>query len=291
MENRFYHWITGRFPQNYLIKYPFRGAVIVTLFSFLFTMLYDPLNFHGNQIFSYPQLMGLYCFVAGITVYLLTYFLKLVPYFHSEEEWTLVKEILSILIILFGIGLGIYFSASLIDPQTPQWTFHNFIGSQTNAYLIGSLPFLFSLIINISQKVHHRSTESTYSTEIEANPVDIAEEMIQIKSKLKKETLEFYPSQFLYAESDGNYVMFYLNEESEISKKIIRNSIRQVEQQLTGQPHFFRTHRSFIVNLEKITGKNGNTSGYHLNLEGLSTEIPVSRQNVAKFDELFPLKA
>lgn len=291
MENRFYHWITGKFPQNYLIKYPLRGAVIVTLFSFLFTTLYDPLNFHGNQIFSYPQLMGLYCFAAGVTVYLLVHLLKLVPHFHSVEEWTLVKEILAILIILFGIGLGIYFSASFIDPQNPQWTFHNFIGSETNAYLIGSIPFLFSLIINISHKFHHGSTESIYAAGIEANTIDIAEETIQIESKLKKETLKFHPSQFLYAESDGNYVVFYLNEENEIRKKIIRNSISQVEQQLTGHYYFFRTHRSFIVNLKKVTGKDGNTSGYRLNLEGLSTGIPVSRQNVSKFDELFPLEA
>jgi len=290
MKSRFYHWITGRFPQNYLIKYPFRGAIILTFFSFLFTMLYDPLNFHGNQIYTYPQLMGLYCFVGGFTVYLSTHLLKIIPYFHSEEEWTLIKEILAILIILFGIGLGLYFSAFFIDPQNPQWTFHNLIGSETNAYLIGSLPFLFSLVINVSHKAHLGSNRSISASLTDDIPIDVAEEMIQIESKLKKETLKFYPSQFLYAESDGNYVVFYLKEENEVRKKIIRNSISQVENQLFGQDHFFRTHRSFIVNLKKISGKEGNTSGYRLSLKGLSTEIPVSRQNVAKFDELFPIK-
>ena len=121
--------------------------------------------------------------------------------------------------------------------------------------------------------------------------VEVAREKIQIESKLKKETLEFYPGQFLYAESDGNYVVFYLKQENEIRKKVIRNSISEVENQLSGQSHFFRTHRSFIVNLEKITGKEGNASGYRLYLEGLSTEIPVSRQNVTRFDKLFPRKA
>jgi len=283
MERRFYHWLTEKFPQNYLIKYSFRGAIILTLFSFLFTMLYHPLYFHGTNKYPYPQLMGMYCITGGISVFLLSKLLRLVPWFAKEEEWTFIKEVLAITIVLQGIGISIFLLTFIVQPESAEWTVKEFVNESNNAYLIGGLPFLISLFINITNKPH--------SNDEDVAPIRAKEEMIQIESKLKKETLEFYPSQFLYAESDGNYVVFYLNEENEIRKKTIRNSISQVEQQLTGQPYFFRTHRSFIVNLEKVTGKDGNTSGYRLNLEGLSSGIPVSRQNVPKFDELFPIKA
>jgi len=219
---------------------------------------------------------------GGISVFLLSKLLRFIPWFAKEEEWTFIKEVLAIVIVLLGIGISIFLLTFIVQPESAEWTIKEFVNELTNAYLIGGMPFLISSFINISNNPHHGGEELASSR---AN-----EEMIQIESKLKKETLEFYPSQFLYAESDGNYVVFYLQEKNEIKKKIIRNSISQVENQLTSQTRFFRTHRSFIVNLEKVTGKDGNTSGYRITVEGLSTEIPVSRQNVAKFDELFPFK-
>ena len=288
MESRFYHWVTGKFPQNFFIKHPFVGSIISALFAFLFTMVYDPLDFHGTRIYTYPQLMALYCLTGGFSGFVFIKLIKLIPYFKNEQEWMFIKEFMAMIFILLGIGLGIFIIQYFIDPHIPQWTFSNLLSSVKNAYLIASLPLLFSLIINISHKTHHGSVRQKMSL---PTAVEVAREKIQIESKLKKETLEFYPGQFLYAESDGNYVVFYLKQENEIRKKVIRNSISEVENQLSGQSHFFRTHRSFIVNLEKITGKEGNASGYRLYLEGLSTEIPVSRQNVTRFDKLFPRKA
>ena len=283
MEMRFYHWITQKFPQNYLIKYPFRGAIIIALYTFLFTILYEPLHFHGTARYPYFQLLGFYCISEGVSVYLVASLLPLIPWFGRVKEWTFMKEVLAITIILIGIGIDIFLLTFVVQPEMAKWTFSELLNELVVAFLLGSFPFIFSLVINASRQ-HHHSAEKT------ADNGPRQEAMLQIDSKLKKETLSFHPGHFLYAESDGNYVVFYLNEESEIRKRTIRNSISQVEQQLTGQPHFFRTHRSFIVNLDKVTGKTGNTSGYRLNLEGLSTEIPVSRQNVAKFDELFLLK-
>lgn len=290
MERRFYHWLTGKFPKNYLIKYPLSGAIVLAIFSFLFTLMYDPLEFHGTQLYTYPQLMGLYCVTAGFADFSFVRLIRLFPYFSNEQEWTLIKEFTAVVFILLGVSIGIFVIQFFIDPHIPQWTFSNFLSSVKNVYLIGSLPFLFSFIINISHNRHHNGDRRISTSIPDASQMKVEEEMIQIESKLKKETLKFYPSQFLYAESDGNYVVFYLQEKNEIKKKIIRNSISQVENQLTSQTRFFRTHRSFIVNLEKVTGKDGNTSGYRITVEGLSTEIPVSRQNVAKFDELFPFK-
>jgi two-component system LytT family response regulator len=53
------------------------------------------------------------------------------------------------------------------------------------------------------------------------------------------------------------------------------------------QDHFFRTHRSFIVNVDKITEIIpwfNNT--YMLKLQDMGAEIPVSRQNVPAFKQL-----
>ena len=116
-----------------------------------------------------------------------------------------------------------------------------------------------------------------------------SEDLIQISSQLKKEELSFYPSQFLYAESDGNYVVFYLNINNLVKKEIIRNSINSIEQQLSEIPYFLRIHRAFIVNLKKVRSKQGNTLGYMIKLSETEIKIPVSRKNTKDFNKLSAL--
>lgn len=113
------------------------------------------------------------------------------------------------------------------------------------------------------------------------------DEPVQISSQLKNEDLSFYPGEFIYAESDGNYVVFYLFKNNQVKKEIIRNSINSIEQQLSGIPYFLRTHRAFIVNLKKVRSKQGNTLGYLLKLNETELKIPVSRNNTRIFNELF----
>jgi len=115
---------------------------------------------------------------------------------------------------------------------------------------------------------------------------ETTEELIHIKSKAKKEELSFLSDEFIYAESEGNYVVFHLVKQEKTFEVIIRNSIREIEQQLAGIPYFMRTHRAFIVNLGKVISKNGNSLGYRLKLKGSNHIIPVSRQNTPIFDEL-----
>jgi DNA-binding LytR/AlgR family response regulator len=74
-----------------------------------------------------------------------------------------------------------------------------------------------------------------------------------------------------------------------VKKEIIRNSINNIEQQLSGIPYFLRIHRAFIVNLKKVRSKQGNTLGYLIKLAGPEFKIPVSRKNTRIFNELSAL--
>jgi DNA-binding LytR/AlgR family response regulator len=81
-------------------------------------------------------------------------------------------------------------------------------------------------------------------------------------------------------------VIFYLKRNNLVKKEIIRNSINNIEQQLSGIPYFLRTHRAFIVNLKKVISRQGNTLGYLIELTGTEIKIPVSRNNTATFNRL-----
>jgi hypothetical protein len=278
-------WLEVYYPQNYVLRYPFTGTLIISIFTFGFTSLYKPFNVHPTKVLSFETTMAFYSFLSGIIIYLAVKTMKAVKYFSKEKEWTVFKEIVSVLIILFFLGLAIYFLGFLIEsePTASRWNISTFFNSIGSAFLIGIIPLLFFSAINYRYLFTPVISYNEINTE--AGPGKLpSEDLIQITSQLKKEELRFYPREFIYAESDGNYVIFYLDKNNVVKKEIIRNSINSIEQQLSGIPYFIRIHRAFIVNLKKVRSKQGNTLGYLIKLSGTDVKIPVSRQNARIFN-------
>jgi hypothetical protein len=283
MRHLIYTWLNKKYKQNYILEKPYVGAFIIFLFCFGFLSVYKPLGTHGTQNLSYQETMAIYCFVSVISFFVVIKLLKKVRYFSDNKEWTLFKELISILLILSGIGIAVYFTGFIVEPSVPRWNFPVFFDSFQCAFLINIIPFLFFTIINY--RSFGMQTLSFMESEDNAFMATV-QENIEIISKLKKEQLSFNPGQLLYATSDGNYVLFYLNRNNKIEKEIIRNSISDIEQQLSHIPYFMRTHRAFIVNVKEVRMKKGSTLGYRLKISGIDAEIPVSRSYTQPFNQL-----
>jgi DNA-binding LytR/AlgR family response regulator len=270
------------FPQNFIFKHPRYGALLIALFTFLFTMLYQPLGSHAGRFFGFGATMAAYSLISAAVVFGMLKFLKRAKFFSKNHEWNLFKELSAIFIVLLGMGIVIYFAAFLLEEPAERWNLATLLDSIQKSFLIGIIPFLFFSVLNYrSRNISNRSIHG------DSSPNIAAEELIQINSQLKKETLSFYPSQFLFAVSEGNYVNFFIQTDGKIQKKVIRNSINDVEQQLVEIPYLFRTHRAFIANLKKIKTKKGNSLGYRLRLWGIEEEIPVSRNKSKEFNKLY----
>ena len=285
MNNSLYNWLNKRYPQNYIIKKPLIGSLIIALFCFGFAVTYKPLGAHASRFFNYGETMAVYALVIGLSIILSTKLLKVLKQFSKLEEWTIIKELVAIILVLFGAGIAIYFLAFFIELPGDRWNLSTFFDSCKNAFLVGILPFVFFSALNYRYLYTQSQTSGLKMDKDELKVNQTVEEKIQINSKLKKEELSFYPNQLIYAESDGNYVVFYLNHESGMKKVSIRNSMSSIEQQLSPIPYYFRTHRAFIVNVKEVNRKNGNTMGYRLQLNEIDFEIPVSRKNTKLFDK------
>ncbi len=275
-----------KFPQNLVVRHPLPGALLIAGICFVFLLAYRPLSAHETGEMTYAQTMAIYCTVVAFGVFFAVKLLKMVPWFAWKEQWTFMKEILFTLLVLTSLGIVIYLAAFFIEPPADRWNLTTFLDSLKNAFLIGILPFALFTGANLNYLFSAQGFQAV--TMIPGEPSgDPNEERLQIDSRLKKERLSFFPSQFIYAEADGNYIAFYLSDGDAVKKKTIRNSISNIEKQLAGIPHFFRTHRAFIVNLKKVTGKEGNAAGYRLSLSGTKYEVPVSRQNTKAFDQVW----
>lgn len=278
-------WLNKRYPQNYIIKNPLIGSLVFLGFCIFFVIIYKPMQTHESRFFSYNLTVTVYCFIVTIPLYGLLTILKSIKFFSDPEDWTVLKELLSIVLSLIGMGVAVYFSGFLLEPPNERWNLITFFDSLLSAFLIFVVPLSFFTIINYRYLLVSDIIKQFNTTEAYLKSSGESDELIRIESQLKKEELSFYPNQFIYAESDGNYTAFHLKLENQIKRKIIRNSISNIEQQLSTIPFLFRTHRAFIVNLKMIDSQKGNSLGYRLKLSGIDNEIPVSRQKTRDFDE------
>jgi hypothetical protein len=275
-------WFIKRLPQNLILRKTFIGTLILSIIWFGFITLYRPLGVRAARL-GFVETMAAYCLIQGIFIYGAACCIKRISFFSKESEWTILKEALSIILMLFLVGVVIYFAGFIIEPPAHRWNISTFLDSCEKAALIGIIPFSFFTFTNY-RYLFFTETEQHYTPLNYHQTINRNEALLHISSQLKKEDLSFFPSQFIYCESDGNYVVFHLLVDGRHSKNMIRNSINNIEQQLARIPFIMRIHRAFIVNLKMIVSKRGNTLGYHLKINELDTEIPVSRNHTKTFD-------
>ncbi len=285
MDNPIQKWFRKKYPRNYLIENPWAGAIIIATFCFVFLLLYKPLGAHASRALTYKLTMAVYSGGTGIAILFIILIINRFKWFSDLKEWNISKEIVSILLIMAGIGTVIYMMGFFLESPGNRLNISTYLNSLMISFLLGLIPFTFFSALNyryLLNDVDNNDEKLTGSTSVEDQK---PEPLIQITSRLKKEGLSFYPDQFIYAESDGNYVIFHLDRNHTMSSEIIRNSISNIEEQLASFPFIIRTHRAFIVNLRKIESKRGNILSYQLKLSGCDSIIPVSRSNIETFEK------
>lgn len=276
---QFAAWLYKTYPQNYLIRYPFRGAFIAAAFCFVFLVIYLPFEIQpSNYSLSLEATMAIYSLLITIPHVVIVLLLKRTRFFGNLHRWNIVREACAIVIVLLGMGVFIYFMGFIVESPENRWNFTSLFSSIKIVFFTGIVLYSFFTALNFRLLFAAGVNASSFPTA----------PLIHIHSQLKSEALSFKPDEFVYAKSDSNYVVFYLSQNGSIQKRMVRNSITEIERQLTGEPAFFRTHRAFIVNLEKVQRKKGNALGYKLSLEGVEEDIPVARNKTRAFNKLLP---
>ncbi len=282
MANKLLSLLRKQFPKNYILKNPKTGSVIAGMVFFVFLMLYRPYGTFPSRFFGYELTMAVYSLMAACFLFVLIKLLRHSGFFGSGKSWTILKELLAIFLILTGLSIAIYLFGFVIEDPSARWNLTTFLDSLRLTYLIGAVPFLFFTALNIQVLFQSKLTQYADFAQIADD-----EQPVTIDTPLKKDELRFRPSELLYAESDGNYVNFYLYRKNSVQKKAVRSSITSVEEQLASISSILRVHRAFIVNLQNVTEASGNALGYRLSLKHTDEEIPVSRRHTATFREQF----
>ncbi|MBD2755243.1 LytTR family transcriptional regulator DNA-binding domain-containing protein [Spirosoma validum] len=267
------------------------------LYVFLFVYFFGGSSFTGNFKVLMLAIFGVGCAVATLIANWVVPLL--LPTIYNEDHWTVWKQILHTLFILFCIStVNQLLLISMHYGYPPFWQMY------VTVTLIGFFPISLNVFVveqrrlkrtlaqaqTMNEQLAHRveptliAPVSVQTTTV--NPeIPVASKSIVLMSESGKERLSLQPDQLLYVESVGNYVDVHWLNADQLQKTVLRNTLKDVADALATYPQFFRCHRAFLVNLQAINQTEGNARGYQLTLKGNAEKIPVSRSYLDAFDE------
>ncbi|PLX12280.1 MAG: hypothetical protein C0597_13625 [Marinilabiliales bacterium] len=150
-------------------------------------------------------------------------------------------------------------------------------------FLVSLLPII---ILNILFK--NKSLESIieilqdhirlYQARISELECNGMEEEISIYSDTKSDKITLKFKNIVSVQSADNYIEVHYLEKEVVEKKLIRNTLKNIEIQLVKRPELMRCHRTSIVNMLHVEKLLRTYNGYSLKMNYLEHDIPVSRQ-------------
>lgn len=150
-------------------------------------------------------------------------------------------------------------------------------------FLVCLLPMIIMIILykNKSQEriiIKLQRQNANYISRIREVEKRREEKEINIFSSNKAEKLTLKYKNIILIKSADNYIeIFYLKNDS-TEKKLLRNTLKDIELQLIHHSNFIRCHRTRIVNIAFVEKLTRSYSGYNLKIDYIEGEVPVSRQ-------------
>ena len=274
-----------------------RIALFVFAFVFFFLYVFRPFGIE-SQLPENIELWDIclrFSFSSSLAYLLFVeLMMKFFPKWLNEQSWTLGKDLIFINMILIAISIVNAFVGDYCGFES-QYNAPTVVGlvmeGVKHTYLVGLFPVALIIVLNniILIKRNYEKAEinneaienirQQVSTPSESKP-------IAINSQATSNTMEVDLEDLLFIMADGNYVEYHLRSNGSVKREIQRNTLTNIERQLSDYDFLFRSHRAYLVNLKKIKESNGNAQGYQLKFDSYDHVVPVSRQKLGDFDEL-----
>ncbi len=145
-------------------------------------------------------------------------------------------------------------------------------------------PPYFAAIFLLNYKEKKESIDQLRN-EINKNKIN-PNQIIAFKDTSGKEKISISLKDLLAIESNDNYVTIYYRFDNSIEKYLLRNTIKNLEEELK-QLKVIRCHRSYMVNPSNIIKKEKNQKGLSLFLKDLEGKtIPVSKTYFSEVEKI-----
>jgi len=263
------------FPQIEKPKERFWFSVMVAVFIYIFLLVFQP--FGIDRITYNKPVFLLGYFSITLFVLLVNYFVifSLFPKFFNPDTWTIGKMLLMtsleilVITILNWLYTGYFAQYILVDISLSKFFLYTFsIGIVT----------LIIVVLASEHYLNHRNCQLAehLSIQLDTKQKEIPNELYFISDN-QNESFGIRSNQLLCVKAEGNYCNVFYVENEQVTNRLIRTSLKKLENKFQNFSEIKRCHKSYMVNLKNIENVSGNARNYTFHIAHLPFTIPVSR--------------
>jgi hypothetical protein len=264
------------------LKVNLQSFVGVGLGIFLYLLFFQPF------LLKNPDVNNQNLILAGfgvITIILLGFLRILFPSFFPKafnpEKWNYARELTINLAFVVLNSVAFSFFARYVGEI--RVTFHIAI----IIILISFSAMVIVIVINEFFRLQKQVKQLNELTGLNLSEEFKSEKDVEIEfvSDNKSDYFQVFLEQIVLIKSASNYIEVIYKNADKISRRLIRNTIKNTEKLFSKYPSLIRCHRSCIVNKNYIQKILKGNDGLKLVLFDYPQEIHVSRQYVLKVKE------
>lgn len=290
-----YKYLSHPYPQY---GKPWQIMASSVVFVVLVLIVFEPFHYRLDSIFQFWILIHFVLITVFGTAVPLILFPKVFKGFYAPDKWTIGKHIANnlLFVLLLSIEIIVY-EQILLPGLNIEHTSISFLGEGYTriiltdllvAFAIAVAPIGFTFVLTriavLNQNLQDALVLNNVLSDRIKSEIREDEQTVTLTGSTK-EQLKTNPDNILYIEAADNYMDIYYLEEGEVKHKLLRSTIKQIEEQLNNYGFFVRCHRAYIINMNHIDSIEGNAKGYKLQLLNVSKEIPVSRTYIQVLKE------
>lgn len=268
-------WLYQPYPFELRWTNGLRTGVWAGLFVTFFLFFFKPF---GTTISPGAEWIYLkHCTAFGLVTLGVTVFVqavcRLFPGIFNEDSWKTWKEILLNIVFIVLIGTANMVLAHFM--YHAPLGFQSFVRWQVLTLAIGIFPTIFGAFLTLAKLQRKFAGEAAA---IHPHPgMHTQHKQVVLHGENQQERLVIDAADIAFLEAQDNYVQVHYLENGVQKSRLLRGTLRKMEEFLIDYPAFFRCHRTFLVNFDRVEKVSGNAQGYRLHLGGFTETVPVSR--------------
>ncbi|MEM7186911.1 MAG: LytTR family DNA-binding domain-containing protein [Bacteroidota bacterium] len=279
-----WNWLQTSYPFEHAVSDKRNTILSLSLFASLILLLLQPYGFVPmNQM-----VMSAGYLVISVGLFALNFygFPKAFPQWFEESKWSVQRALLFLLYNFFVIGLWTHVFRALVIKNDIAYLISGeelLVGlGKIMGIGLGASVLLILIRYNVLARKHLQVSQELnrqLREELHQLAPISAEETIELL--LENKSVVFKRAELNYIKSEGNYVSLHLASVENRTPKLYRARMKETEEALAKFPEFFRCHRSFLINLNRIESSHGNSQGLFIKVIGDTSRIPVARPNIS----------
>ncbi len=247
-------------------KHTFWIALLLGMLIPLLLITLEP--FDNDNEFSYKYLIISGYFLCVSIPVLLVHPLENSIYKRQANRWSLANECLYIVLTMFVIFIFCFFYHFYIISGLSTfafaeiWDFIKSFGLPFTPILVPFWLYLRSKYGIIELPLHNAKQAKE-------------DGFVTINGENNSEELTILESNFVYAQSQQNYVSLHYDSENGMQKEVFRSTLSNIVKQL---PNAWQVHRSYLVNLDYLVAVEGNARKRFMKISKSDEVIPISQK-------------